>query len=80
MKPVKQIVMLQGMGNNERGWARLMSDFGRVVLIQQGMIQHVEIWENRQCVFNGAESNDFLLAHNIAFHRVLLSIHPGRNN
>jgi glycosyltransferase involved in cell wall biosynthesis len=57
MKPVKQIVMLQGMGNNERGWARLMSDFGRVVLIQQGMIQHVEIWENRQCVFNGAETN-----------------------
>lgn len=57
MKPVKQIVMLQGMGNNERGWARLVSDFGRVVLIQQGMIQHVEIWENRQCVFNGAETN-----------------------
>ncbi len=49
--------MLQGMGNNERGWARLVSDFGRVVLIQQGLIQHVEIWENRQCVFNGPETN-----------------------
>jgi len=57
MKQVKQIVMLQGMGNNERGWARLVSTFGRVVLIQQGMIQHVEIWENRQCVFNGPETS-----------------------
>ena len=54
---MKQIVMLQGMGNNERGWARLVSTFGRVVLIQQGMIQHVEIWENRQCVFNGPETS-----------------------
>ncbi len=49
--------MLQGMGNNERGWARLVSAFGRVVLIQQGMIQHVEIWENRRCVFNGPEAS-----------------------
>jgi len=54
---MKRIVMLQGMGNNERGWARLVSVFGRVALIQQGMIQHVEIWENRQCVFNGPETN-----------------------
>jgi glycosyltransferase involved in cell wall biosynthesis len=54
---MKQIVMLQGMGNNERGWARLVSAFGRVVLIQQGMIQHVEIWENRQCIFNGLETS-----------------------
>lgn len=49
--------MLQGMGNNERGWARLVSAFGRVVLIQQGLIQHVEIWEDRQCVFNGPETS-----------------------
>jgi glycosyltransferase involved in cell wall biosynthesis len=54
---MKQIVMLQGMGNNERGWARLVSGFGRVVLIQQGVIQHVEIWENHKCVFNGPETN-----------------------
>src|SRR5277367_566826 len=54
---MKQIVMLQGMGNNERGWARLVSKFGRVVLVQQGMIQHVEIWENCQCVFNGPETS-----------------------
>jgi glycosyltransferase involved in cell wall biosynthesis len=55
--PVKQIVMLQGMGNNERGWARLVSRFGRVTLIQQGMIQHVEIWEAGGCVFNGPETS-----------------------
>ncbi len=50
--------MLQGMGNNERGWARTVSDYGRVVLIQQGVIQHVEIWENRQCTFRGPETNE----------------------
>ena len=49
--------MLQGMGNNEHGWARLVSAFGRVVLIQLSLIQHVEIWENRQCVFNGTENS-----------------------
>lgn len=47
------IVMLQGVGINERGWAKLASNFGRVVLIQQGYIIHVEIWENGQRLFNG---------------------------
>jgi glycosyltransferase involved in cell wall biosynthesis len=56
-KPPKQIVMLQGMGNNERGWARLVSKFGRVTLIQQGMLQHVEVWENGVCTFNGPETS-----------------------
>jgi glycosyltransferase involved in cell wall biosynthesis len=54
---MKQIVMLQGMGNNERGWARLVSKFGRVTLIQQGIIQHVEVWENEQRIFNGPETS-----------------------
>lgn len=54
---MKQIVMLQGMGNNERGWARLVSKFGRVVMIQQGMIQHVEIWEQEELVYDGPEEN-----------------------
>jgi glycosyltransferase involved in cell wall biosynthesis len=54
---MKQIVMLQGMGNNERGWARLVSRFGRVTLIQQGMIQHVETWEAGRCVFSGPETS-----------------------
>ncbi len=54
---MKQIIMLQGMGNNERGWARLVSRFGRVTLIQQGMLQHVETWENGDCTFNGPETS-----------------------
>jgi Glycosyl transferase 4-like domain len=54
---MKQIVMLQGMGNNERGWARLVSKFGRVTLIQQGMIQHVEVWENETKIFDGSETS-----------------------
>jgi glycosyltransferase involved in cell wall biosynthesis len=54
---MKQIVMLQGMGNNERGWARLVSKFGRVTLIQLGMIQHMEVWENEVRVFNGPETS-----------------------
>lgn len=45
------------MGNNERGWARLVSQFGRVTLIQQGMIQHVEIWEAGQRIFNGPDTS-----------------------
>lgn len=53
---MKQIVMLQGMGINERGWAKLASTFGRVVLIQQGFVTHVEIWELGKRVFNGPES------------------------
>ena len=54
---MKQIVMLQGMGNNERGWARLVSKFGRVTLIQQGLIQHTEIWEDQKCIFNGPKTS-----------------------
>lgn len=50
---MKQIVLLQGMGNNEQGWARLASSFGRVTLIQGGLIEHVEVWEKGQRVFSG---------------------------
>jgi hypothetical protein len=52
---LQQIVMLQGMGINERVWARLVSRFGRVTLIQQGMIQHTEVWEQGVCRFYGPE-------------------------
>jgi len=52
-----QIVLLQGVGNNERGWARLLSKFGRVTLIQRGMIEHTEIWEHEACVHNGPETS-----------------------
>jgi glycosyltransferase involved in cell wall biosynthesis len=54
---MKQIVMMQGIGNNERGWARLLSKFARVTLIQQGVLQHVEVWENEQRIFNGPETS-----------------------
>jgi glycosyltransferase involved in cell wall biosynthesis len=54
---MKQIVMMQGMGLNERGWAGLVSQFGRVVLIQEGFIDQASCWENGQCVFAGPEKN-----------------------
>lgn len=52
---MKLIVLLQGMGNNERGLARQISSYGRVVLVQLGFIEHVEIWEKGQCVYCGPE-------------------------
>ncbi len=52
---MKLIVLLQGMGNNERGLAKLMSSHGRVVLVQLGFIEHIEIWEQGQCVYCGPE-------------------------
>lgn len=51
------IVMLQGMGNNERGWAQMVSRWGRVVLIQLGLIEHVEIWEGGRAKHIGPERN-----------------------
>src|SRR5580765_8550882 len=40
------IIMLQGTGNNERGWARLVSKYGTVGLFQQGLVYHVEFWKD----------------------------------
>jgi glycosyltransferase involved in cell wall biosynthesis len=57
---MKNIVMLQGMGINERGWAKMVSSFGRVVLIQQGMVTHVEVWESGERVWDGPET---MLSH-----------------
>jgi glycosyltransferase involved in cell wall biosynthesis len=54
---MKQIVLIQGIGNNERGWADLMSNYGRVLLIQQGYTDHVECWEKGQRVLMGPEIN-----------------------
>lgn len=47
--------MLVGIGNNDRGSARLASEFGRVVLIQDAYVEHMEIWEKGECVYNGSE-------------------------
>jgi glycosyltransferase involved in cell wall biosynthesis len=52
---MKQIVMLVGIGNNDRGSARLASKCGRVVLIQRAYVEHIEIWENGQRVYDGPE-------------------------
>ena len=50
------IVMLVGIGNNDRGSAKLFSDAGRVVLIQDAYIEHIEVWEKGQRVFSGPET------------------------
>ena len=47
--------MLVGIGNNDRGSARLASEFGRTVLVQDGPIFHHEIWEKGERTFNGPE-------------------------
>lgn len=52
---MKHIVMIQGMGNNERGWAKIMSQYGRVTLIQVGLVEHVEIWVHGSCRYSGAQ-------------------------
>lgn len=54
---MRQIILLQGVGNNEQGWAKLLSQFGRVVLVQQALICHTEIWEGGQCIYSGPEKN-----------------------
>lgn len=52
---MKKIAMLVGIGNNDRGSARLASKFGRTVLLQDAYIEHLEVWENGQRTFNGPE-------------------------
>ncbi|HEV2694092.1 MAG TPA: hypothetical protein VG347_14445 [Verrucomicrobiae bacterium] len=47
------IVLLQGTGLNERGWARYVSRFGHVVLIQRTFVEHVEIWEDGKLIDDG---------------------------
>jgi len=52
---MKQIVMLVGIGNNDRGSARLASELGRTILIQDGPISHNEVWEGGNRTYNGPE-------------------------
>jgi glycosyltransferase involved in cell wall biosynthesis len=53
---MKQIMMVMGMGINERGWAKIISQYGRVTLIQLGVVEHVEIWEQGKRVYDGPQS------------------------
>jgi len=52
---MKTIVMMVGIGNNDRGSARLASKFGRTILLQDAYIEHHEVWENGVRTFNGPE-------------------------
>jgi glycosyltransferase involved in cell wall biosynthesis len=59
---MKQIVMLAAKFANERDWARVMSQFARVSLVQLDGVhfkQHTEIWEDGQCTFLGSEKKAF---------------------
>jgi hypothetical protein len=50
---MKQIVMLEAMHWNEKRWAKVMSRFGRVALVQLDGIkrmEHIEIWEAGECL------------------------------
>lgn len=53
MTTKKYIVMLQGIGNNESAWAKIISRQGKVFLIQRGVMEHIEIWEWGKCIFLG---------------------------
>lgn len=52
---MKNIIMVLGIGINERGSACVMSKHGRVTLIQLAILQHIEIWENGERVYCGPE-------------------------
>lgn len=49
--------MMEGYGLNERGWAGLVSKYGKVTLFQEGFIDHVESWEKGKLTFFGPELN-----------------------
>ena len=52
---MKRIVLLHGIGLNERGWAKIVSSHGNVVLIQRTFVEHVEIWEAGKNLYSGPE-------------------------
>jgi glycosyltransferase involved in cell wall biosynthesis len=52
---MKRIVLLQGTGLNERGWAKMISAHGNVVLIQRTFVEHIEIWEAEKNLYSGSE-------------------------
>lgn len=61
----KQIIMLQGMGHNDRTWAKNLSLYCKVILIQQPLITHVEIWDNGVCIYNGSDIKNPYIIHTI---------------
>jgi len=61
--------MFVGMGNNDRGSARLASEFGRTVLLQDGPVSHDEFWEKGERTYNGPEpkNNESRLLSELTF-------------
>jgi glycosyltransferase involved in cell wall biosynthesis len=55
LNDMKNIIMVLGIGINERGWAGLVSKHGRVTLIQLGLVEHVEVWEDGRRTYCGPE-------------------------
>lgn len=53
---MKQIVMMQGMGLNERDSAQLSSECRRTVLVQGTYAEPMEIWEYGQRIHNGLKA------------------------
>src|SRR5215469_15819301 len=51
----KNIIMVLGIGINERGWASVISRHGRVTLLQLGLVEHVEVWDAGERIFCGPE-------------------------
>lgn len=85
---MKNIIMVLGIGINERGWASVMSKNGRVTLIQLGNFEHIEIWENGTRSYCGPETklsywfvklNQALLGFPILFLTLRLLLRYSRN-
>src|SRR5471032_302770 len=63
---MKQIVMLEAMHWNEKLWAKVMSRFGKVALVQLegfGFTEHVEVWQDGQCVRSTPPKNSICLGY-----------------
>lgn len=52
---MKRILMLLGTGLNEREWAKIVSRYGHVALVQRTFVEHIETWENERLVESGPE-------------------------
>jgi glycosyltransferase involved in cell wall biosynthesis len=51
---MNQILLLQGVGNSEQAWARIISQQqGRVVLILRSHVIQLEVWEHGVCIHRG---------------------------
>jgi glycosyltransferase involved in cell wall biosynthesis len=48
---MKRVVMWMGMGNNEPGWAKIISTASNVFMVRCGLVQQISVWENGQCTW-----------------------------